>query len=144
MSLKGDLPAPAGRTHQLGKGWCTMFKDKSWKCSECGTENDRSTKTCMNCGAEMSERPVSKYKAIRRTTKAISIVGWFIVVLSIYGLLHLGLTMRSLFLILGGFFSGFILVIAGYVARAATDIADNTGQILALVKRKNTERVAPQ
>jgi uncharacterized membrane protein YvbJ len=114
---------------------------KSWQCSECGTENDHSSKTCTNCGAEVNENPVSKYKASRRTARAISIVGWLIVVFSIYELLHLGLTMRSLYLFLGGFFSGFLLVIAGQVTKAATDIADNTGQILALMKSKKKERV---
>lgn len=117
------------------------LRGKRWQCSACGTENDTASKTCTNCGALVHEGPVSKYKGSRRIAKAVSISGWFIVVLSVYGLLHLGLTMMSLYLILGGFFSGFLLVVAGQFARAIIDNADNTGQILALMKSKKNERV---
>lgn len=118
------------------------LQDKRWQCSECGTENDHASKTCTNCGAGGNERHMSRYKTSRITAKAVHIVGWVIVALSVYGLLHLGLTMMSLYLILGGFFSGFLLVIAGQVARATIDSADNTSQILALMKSKKNERVA--
>jgi hypothetical protein len=117
------------------------LQGKNWRCDECGTKNDNQSKTCANCGAGANEWYTSKYKTSRITAKAVSYIGWFIVLLSVYGLLHLGLTMMSLYLILGGFFSGFLLVIAGQVTRATIDSADNTAQMLALMKSKNEKVV---
>jgi hypothetical protein len=79
----------------------------------------------------------SAYKTPRTIASAVSIIGWIVVVLSVYGLFHLGLTMMSLYLIIGGFVSGLLLVIAGQFTRALIDTADNTSQILALMKNKN-------
>ena len=88
-----------------------------------------------------SEESMSKYKISRSLAKAVTFIGWGVVVLSVYGLLHLGLTMMSLYLIVGSFVSGFLLVIAGQFTRATIDTADNTSQILALMKSKDDSAV---
>jgi hypothetical protein len=109
-------------------------------------ENDRLSLTNTNYDTATNQKisvsstgSMSTYKTSRTIARTVSIIGWFVVVLSVYGLFHLGLTMMSLYLIVGGFVSGILLVVAGQFTRAVIDAADNTSQILALMKSK-TER----
>jgi len=96
--------------------------------------------TPLNQNSSMtSARHTSSYKISRKMAKAVSIIGWVVVALSLYGLFHLGLTMLSLYLIVGGFGSGILLVSAGQFTRAIIDTADNTSQILELMKSKKED-----
>jgi len=116
----------------------------SWPWNKSESENARTSTTNANFETSADQNvSVSSiglgatYKISRAIAKTVSIIGWILVVLSIYGLFHLGLTMMSLYLIVGGFVSGILLVISGQFTGVIIDTADNTSQILALMKSKS-------
>jgi type II secretory pathway predicted ATPase ExeA len=75
----------------------------------------------------------------------VSFLGWVIVAISVLILLfslvgslkeNSGLALMGLFPSLAGIISGLLLVMSGQLTRALVDTADNTGQMLAIMKNK--------
>ena len=97
---------------------------------------------------ETSEEYVSTYETTRIITKLVSFIGWVVVVISLLVFLivvikssesRYGFNWLALLPALGGFISGLLLVISGQFTRATVDSADNTGQILELLKSKRVK-----
>jgi len=128
------------------------LKGLTWMCNKCGTENDVLSKKCSKCGLHVDDNAilpsvksaeyVSTYKTARTISQAVSFIGWVVVVLSVYLLIQMSLTgfPWGIFVYGGVLLSGILLVIAGQFTRATIDTADNTGQILALMKGKNNNK----
>ena len=86
---------------------------------------------------------VSTYGTTRIIARFISFFGWVVVVLSVLLVSSMGSKPSDvsspivLLFALAGVTSGLLLVLAGQLTRAMVDTADNTGEILFLMKRRN-------
>jgi len=87
----------------------------------------------------------STYDTTRIIAACVSFVGWVVVSISVIILLvslvqstksYGGFALMGLFPAFAGIISGLLLVMAGQLTRATVDTADNTGQMLALMKRR--------
>jgi type II secretory pathway predicted ATPase ExeA len=131
-----------------------------WKCKKCGKENEDSFDSCWSCGVtqdgtESVKEDIAKsnspldYTSTSGTSRMIaslvSFLGWVIVAISVLILLfslvgslkeNSGLALMGLFPSLAGIISGLLLVMSGQLTRALVDTADNTGQMLAIMKNK--------
>jgi type II secretory pathway predicted ATPase ExeA len=131
-----------------------------WKCKKCGKENEDSFDSCWSCrvnqdGTESVKEDIAKsnspldYTSTSGTSRMIaslvSFLGWVIVAISVLILLfslvgslkeNSGLALMGLFPSLAGIISGLLLVMSGQLTRALVDAADNTGQMLAIMKNK--------
>jgi hypothetical protein len=95
-----------------------------------GSANDRSASK-----AGKSHTYSSTYETARGVANTIATIGWVIVGLSL--LITVALIKEAGPMGLGGLLlsvSGFVVVALGQILRATVDNADNTGQILALIK----------
>ena len=123
-------------------------KGITWIWNKFGSDSGQLSATIANSDASLDQKaPLTSagqrtsYSVARNIARVVSIIGWIVVIISLYELFHLGLTMLSLYLIVGGFVSGLLLVVASQLTRAIIDTADNTGQILELMKSKNENDV---
>jgi general secretion pathway protein A len=131
-----------------------------WKCKKCGEENEDSFDSCCSCGVnqdgtESVKEDIAKsnspldYTSTSGTSRMIaslvSFLGWVIVAISVLILLfslvgslkeNSGLALKGLFPSIAGIISGLLLVMSGQLTRALVDMADNTGQMLAIMKNK--------
>ena len=131
-----------------------------WKCKKCGKENEDSFDSCWSCGVTQdgtesvkedianSNSPLdytSTSGTSRMIASLVSFLGWVIVAISVLILLfslvgslkeNSGLALMGLFPSLAGIISGLLLVMSGQLTRALVDTADNTGQMLAIMKNK--------
>ncbi|MDA3862045.1 MAG: hypothetical protein PF445_12560 [Melioribacteraceae bacterium] len=136
-----------------------------WKCKKCNEEIEDSFDSCWKCGTEHSgvssnnpqelkgkkdkttkdiqapEKYISTYGTTRTITKLLSFLGWLNIVLGL--LISLIVAIKSplfnwstLLPAVGGLIIGLHLVISGQIIRATVDSADNTGQILTLLKNR--------
>jgi hypothetical protein len=87
----------------------------------------------------------STYDTTRMIASFVSFIGWVIAVISVMIVLvsleqifkeNSGIGLMGLFPSLAGFASGLFLVMSGQVTRALVNTADNTGQMLAVMKRQ--------
>lgn len=87
----------------------------------------------------------STYDTTRMIAACVSFVGWFVVGISVLILLvslvksndsYGGFALMGLFPAFAGIISGLLLVMAGQLTRATVDTADNTGQMLSLMKKR--------
>ena len=87
----------------------------------------------------------STYDTTRMIAACVSFVGWIVFGISILILLislvqstgsYGGFALMGLFPAFAGIMSGLFLVMAGQLTRTTVDTADNTGQMLSLMKRR--------
>ena len=105
--------------------------------------NNQSTKKDAADGKKFPSY-VSRYQTARLIARFVSAVGW---IFSVIGVLSLILFVISvvqdnngiplLISAFAGMFAGLALVMAGQMARATLDTADNTGEMLIIFKNKN-------
>ena len=122
------------------------------KCSECGyVFKDVPTKIFTNKSNIQSKLNFINYSSSYETTiitsKLISAVGWVISCISLfilipalsavfkYGQQSVFANIITLTPAIGGFMSGLILIMGGQLTRAAIDNTNNSGEILALLKK---------
>ena len=137
-----------------------------WKCENCGAENEDTFASCWDCSMSregnqstrsaqtkefktpkeevaQSDYDESGYVTSDGTARAIalfvSFIGWFLVVLGFFSLiisLDDGFDLLKLFPFIMGAIGGLFLVMAGQMTRATVDTADNTGHMLAIMKKR--------
>ncbi|MFZ2634424.1 MAG: hypothetical protein WA081_15800 [Desulfosalsimonadaceae bacterium] len=125
-----------------------------WKCEMCGRKNEDNVDPCAFCGAkkgailsiETNKNPTeytTTYGTARMLCQIVSFVGWAAVTIS--GLIFFlsiiksadnGFALIGILPSLAGIIGGLILVMVGQMTRATVDTADNTGQMLAVMKKK--------
>ncbi|MEN6420521.1 MAG: hypothetical protein ABFD76_01125 [Smithella sp.] len=126
--------------------------DSCWSCS---TDHDgissTDTKTLKSLKEDVSTSDYSKseytttYGTARATAQFVSFIGWAVFIISL--LILAGSLIKSLgpdqgFALIGifpsfaGAVSGLLLVMAGQMTRAIVDTADNTGNMLAITKKR--------
>ena len=125
--------------------------DSCWSCgvSQDGTEsakvNDFKSLKEDVAKSDYSTDYASTYGTARMIAQFVSFVGWVVVGISVLILLvslvkstesHGGFALMGLFPSLAGVISGLLLVMSGQLTRATVDTADNTGQMLAVMKRR--------
>lgn len=118
---------------------------------------DDSASWCVNCGLGLSGAGpekgehhhstgdyISTYETTRAFAKFISFLGWALASISIIAFMFIlgdsitstrGYNIVGLSASLFGFINGLLLVMSGQFTRATIDTADNTGQILFLIKK---------
>ncbi|MBU1207296.1 MAG: hypothetical protein KKH04_10280 [Proteobacteria bacterium] len=123
-------------------------------CWSCGLSQDGTAMTNAKEFQSMKEEAAesetltgytSTYGTSRMIAEAVSFIGWIVVGIGILVVLvlfakssesHGGFTLMSLLPALLGIISGLLLVMTGQLTRAMVDTADNTGQMLSLLKRR--------
>ncbi len=93
---------------------------------------------------QVQQLPFLSHKTAKSITQFISIVGWLILVFSITGFMMAFIEkgMPSTLKIFGpllGVVGGIIIIIVSQISRAANEIADKCGEILSLLKSKQTK-----
>ena len=138
-----------------------------WECKRCREENEDAFDSCWSCGTNQdgtrtadskefeslkedivksntSAEYATKYGTARMIAQFVSFVGWLVVVISVL-ILFISITegfrgslaLMRLFPSLAGVVSGLLLVMAGQMTRATVDTADNTGHMLAIIKKEH-------
>jgi hypothetical protein len=125
--------------------------DSCWKCGTSRGETSHVSDTGDfksakegSVNSESSSGYTSTYGTTRFIAQFVSVFGWVVVCISAIILLvslvesigsYGSLALMGLFPAFAGIISGLLLVMAGQFTRATVDTADNTGQILAIMKR---------
>ncbi|PIP39571.1 MAG: hypothetical protein COX19_07540 [Desulfobacterales bacterium CG23_combo_of_CG06-09_8_20_14_all_51_8] len=127
-----------------------------WKCEMCGRKNEDNVDPCKFCGAkkgailsaETNKYPteyITSYGTARMLCQFVSFIGCAAVGISvlifIFSIIGSIKSNSSLVLIgilpsLAGIMGGLILVMVGQITRTTVDTADNTGQMLTIMKKK--------
>lgn len=134
-------------------------RDDFDSCWNCGTSQDESPPVDANVfklqreeAAKRDDRAdyMTTYATARLIAQLVSFVGWVVVIISAM-ILVVSLAksrdsggfdlMMGLLPSFSGLISGLLLVMFGQITRATLDTADNTGQILALMKKRKGNKV---
>jgi hypothetical protein len=131
--------------------------DSEDSCWNCGVERSaaevKGEKGLQPASEKLPEQEtdteyVSAYGATRMAGRFVSFVGWVLVVVGALGLIIIIATgvlsrripdLMQLLFCLGGVMGGLLLVLAGQLTRAAVDTADNTGEMLFMMKRRRSK-----
>jgi len=129
-------------------------EDSFDSCWSCGAGQDGSQPVNANefksakedaTKSDYSTGYTTTYGTARMIAQFVSFVGWVVVTISVLILIvslvkstesNGSFALMGLFPSLAGVISGLLLVMAGQMTRATVDTADNTGQMLAVMKKR--------
>jgi len=129
-------------------------EDSCWSCgversaAELRKEKELQPATEKLAQQETDSEYASAYGAARMAGRFVSFVGWLLVVIGALGvvfIIAMGLLSRripdlmELLFCVGGVMGGLLLVLAGQLTRAAVDTADNTGEMLFMMKKRKSK-----